>query len=47
MFTKQELIVILQLIGNSNIKGGDALAVASIMQKIEGLIKKEPEPKDK
>ena len=47
MFTKQELIAILQLIGNSNIKGADALAVASLIQKIEGLIKKETEQKDK
>lgn len=39
MFTKQELGIVLQLIRNTEIKGGDAFIVAQLLQKIEQLLK--------
>jgi hypothetical protein len=44
MLSKQELSLILQLVANSTIKGGDALIVGALIQKIQGLIEvKDPE----
>jgi len=41
MFTKQELSIILQLIGKADIKGVDAPIVTRLLQKIEGLLKED------
>lgn len=38
MLSKQELGLILQLIANSTIRGGDAITVGVLIQKIQGLI---------
>ena len=47
MLTKQELSVIMQLISKADIKGGDAITVALLLKKIDGLIKEEPKKEGK
>lgn len=47
MFTNQELNIILQLISNANIKGGDSIAVAHLIQKIDQLITGQAQEKPK
>lgn len=41
MFSKEELIQIGQLILSANIKGGDSIVVAKLLQKIDRLAKEE------
>ena len=47
MFNKNELSVIVQLIKKADIKGGDAIAVAILLQKIDKLVKDEPKKEEK
>ena len=41
-FSKEELIAIVNLIANAQIRGGDAFTVAKIIQKLQGYIKNIP-----
>lgn len=47
MFTQEELKNIKALIGIAPIKGTDALTVALLLQKIEGLLTPEPKKEEK
>jgi hypothetical protein len=46
MLTKQDLINIKALIMRTDIKGEEALGVAQLVIKLDGIVSKEPEVKD-
>ena len=41
-FSREELIAMVNLIANAQIRGGDAITVARLIQKLQGYIKNVP-----
>jgi len=41
-FSREELIAIVNLIANAQIRGGDAITVARLIQRLQGYIKNIP-----
>lgn len=46
MFTQEELTALMQLMGRVQIQGNEAMAVAMLQQKIQGMLAPKEEPKE-